>query len=112
MTWLVRTGDVLAAAEVVDGLTGRSRGLLGRRSYEGAMVLAGTRAVHSFGMHFPLDVALCLGDVNSDLVVRRVLRVPPWRITLPRAGCRTVIEAEAGAFERWGLQVGDTVKLR
>jgi len=112
VTWLVRSGDVLAAAEVVDGLAGRSRGLLGRTGYEGAMVLAGTRAVHTAGMRFPLDVALCLGDVNSDLVVRRIVRVPPWRMTLPRAGCRTVIEAEAGAFERWGLQVGDVVKLR
>jgi len=34
------------------------------------------------------------------------------RMTLPRRRCRSVIEAEAGAFERWGLAVGDHLELR
>jgi uncharacterized membrane protein (UPF0127 family) len=112
MTWLLRSGDVLATAEVADGFWGRSKGLIGRADYDGVLVLTHTRSVHSFGMRFPLDVALCLGDENSDLVVRRIIRLPQWRITIPRVGCRTVVEAEAGAFERWGLQVGDVLKLR
>jgi len=33
-------------------------------------------------------------------------------MTVPRRGCRTVIEAEAGAFERWGLRTGDALELR
>jgi uncharacterized membrane protein (UPF0127 family) len=41
-----------------------------------------------------------------------VATLRPWRIGLPRRGGRAVIEAEAGAFERWGLRVGDTLELR
>jgi uncharacterized membrane protein (UPF0127 family) len=33
-------------------------------------------------------------------------------MTRPRRGCRAVIEAEAGAFERWRLQVGDRLEVK
>jgi hypothetical protein len=108
MTWLLREGDVLAGAEVLDGVAGRTRGLLGQSGYEGAMVLPRTRSVHTFGMKFPIDVAFC----DKDMVVIAVTRVRPWRMTVPRRGGRSVIEAEAGAFERWGLKVGDRLELR
>lgn len=108
MTWLLRNGDVLAAAEVMETWPGRARGLLGRDGYDGAMVLPGIRSVHTFGMRFPIDVAFC----DDDLVVLDSVRVVPLRMTLPRRRCRMVIEAEAGAFERWGLRPGDRLELR
>jgi uncharacterized protein len=108
MTWLLRDGNVLAGAEVADSFTARSRGLLGRSGYEGALVLPRTRAVHTVGMRFPIDVAFC----DKDMVVVGTTQLPPWRITLPRRRGRSVVEAEAGAFERWGLQVGDQLELR
>ena len=108
VTWLLRDGDVLAAADVVDDWVGRSKGLLGRDGYDGAMVLPRTRSVHTVGMRFPIDVAFC----DPDLLVLDVARVPPLRLTRPRRRCRTVIEAEAGAFERWGLRAGDQLELR
>jgi len=108
MSWLLRDGDVLAAAEVAETFGARARGLLGRNGYEGAMVLPRTRSVHTFGMRFAIDVAFC----DRDLVVVGVARVPPMRLTLPRRGGRQVLEAQAGAFERWGLRVGDHLELR
>jgi uncharacterized protein len=108
VSWLLRDGDVLAAAEVMDGFAGRARGLLGRGTYEGAMILPGTRSVHTIGMRFTIDVAFC----TRDLEVLATARVPPWRLTRPRRGCRSVLEAEAGAFERWGLRIGDKLELR
>jgi uncharacterized membrane protein (UPF0127 family) len=33
-------------------------------------------------------------------------------MSLPCRGGRMVIEAEAGAFERWGLKPGDQLELR
>ena len=108
MTWLLRDGDVLAAAEVATGPGLRAKGLLGRRSYEGALVLPRTRAVHTVGMRFPVDVAFC----DRELVVVGVTTMRPGRIGVPRRRGRTVIEAEAGAFARWGLQVGDRLELR
>ena len=38
VSWLLREGDVLATAEVAESFAQRSRGLLGRTGYEGAMV--------------------------------------------------------------------------
>ncbi len=108
MSWLLRDGDVLASAEVADALAARTRGLLGRDGFEGALVLPRTRSVHSLGMRFALDVAFC----DHDLVVLDVVRLPPWRLTRPRRGGRAVVEAEAGAFERWGLRVGDRLDVR
>jgi len=108
MTWLLRDGDVLATAEVADGLADRTKGLLGRTSFEGALVLPRTRSVHTFGMRFPIDVAFC----DKEMVVVGVTRLRPWRMSLPRHRGRSVIEAEAGAFERWRLRVGDKLDLQ
>ncbi len=108
MTWLLRQGDVLATAEVAETFAQRSRGLLGKPSYEGAMVLPRSRSVHTIGMRFAIDVAVC----DKEMVVVGVTTLRPWRMSLPRRGGRSVIEAEAGAFERWGLRVGDRLELR
>ena len=59
-------------------------------------------------MRFPIDVAFC----DKEMEVVDVTTLPPWRISLPRRRTRSVIEAQAGAFERWGLRVGDKLELR
>ncbi len=108
MSWLLRDGSVLASAEVADTFAKRARGLIGVRTYEGAMVLPHTRAVHTFGVRFPLDVAFC----DRDMRVVAMVTMRPLRLGRPRRGGRTVIEASAGAFGRWGLAVGDQLELR
>jgi hypothetical protein len=108
MTWLLRDGDVLAAAEVADTFGKQAKGLLGLTSYQGAMLLPRARSVHTLGMRFPIDVAFC----DKDMVVLDMVRLRPWRFCRPRRRGRSVIEAQAGAFERWGLRIGDTVELR
>lgn len=106
--WLLRGGDVLASAEVAESWSDRSRGLLGRESFDGALLLLRTRAVHSAGMRFALDVAF----LDAELVVASVTRLRPWSMALPRRGCAHVLEARAGAFERWRLVPGDKIELR
>jgi hypothetical protein len=59
-------------------------------------------------MRFPIDVAFC----DREMVVVGVTMLRPWRMSLPRRGGRSVVEARAGAFERWGLRVGDHLDLR
>jgi uncharacterized membrane protein (UPF0127 family) len=108
MNWLLREGDVLAAADVVRPRSPLSQGLKGKDSYSGALVLERVRAVHTFGMRFPVDVAYC----DRDLVVLRVRRMRPGRLGLPCPRAHLVIEGEAGSFDRWGLAVGDTLELR
>ncbi|MCK4176263.1 DUF192 domain-containing protein [Aciditerrimonas ferrireducens] len=105
--WLLRAGQVLASAEVAEGPLARWVGLLGRSSLEGALVLPRTRAVHTLGMRFAIDVAY----LDRQLRVLEVTpAVPPWRIGRPR-WCWAVVEAPAGAFERWGLAPGDQLEL-
>jgi uncharacterized protein len=106
--WLLRNGEVLAAAEVARSVAERTKGLLGKSAYEGAFVLHHTSSVHSLGMRFPIDVAF----LDRGLVVLDLTELKPWRITLPRVRSRSVLEAEAGAFARWGLRVGDQLELR
>jgi len=105
--WLLREGDVLAAAEVAGTYAARIRGLLGRSGYDGALVLKRTRSVHTIGMRFPIDVAF----LDRELTVLDVVHLPPWRMAMPRRRCRSVLEAEAGAFERWRLRAGDRLEL-
>ncbi|HUI04649.1 MAG TPA: DUF192 domain-containing protein [Acidimicrobiales bacterium] len=106
-TWLLRDGTVLANAEVAATYRERVQGLLGRSGYEGAFVLPRTGSVHSLGMRFALDVAF----VDRNMCVVDIVRLRPWGMTRPRVRARMVIEAQAGAFERWGLKVGDRIEL-
>ncbi|MDA8398529.1 MAG: DUF192 domain-containing protein [Actinomycetota bacterium] len=108
MAWLLRAGEVLATLEVADSVFARGRGLLGLASFDGALLLHSTRAVHTLGMRFPIDVAFC----DRDLKVVDVTTMSPWRLGLPRLKARCVIEAEAGAFERWCLVPGDHLEVR
>lgn len=108
MPWLLRDKQVLASVEVMESWTARRRGLRGRDGLEGAVLLRPARAVHTLGVRFPVDVAFC----NAELVVVDALAcVAPFRLVLPRLRSRCVIEAPAGAFERWSLRPGDQLEL-
>jgi uncharacterized membrane protein (UPF0127 family) len=108
MAWLLRDGEVLASVEVASSLMAKSRGLLGKKSFEGALLLRGTRSVHTIGMRFAIDVAF----LSDDLRVIAVTTVARQRLVMPRRKGRSVLEAEAGAFERWGLNAGDQLELK
>ena len=108
MAWLLREGEVLAALEVASARKERRRGLLGRDAFEGALLLEPARSVHTFGMRFPLDVAFC----DAELTVLAVRCMKRSRVSRPRLHASRVIEASAGAFERWGLRVGDRLEVR
>ncbi|HLM18628.1 MAG TPA: DUF192 domain-containing protein [Acidimicrobiia bacterium] len=108
MSWLVRDGDVLAAAEVADTGRARRNGLLGRDSFDGALVLRPCRNVHTARMRFAIDVAFC----DPEGVVLRTVSLPPWRLSPYVRKAAFAIEAQAGAFDRWQLRTGDRVELR
>ena len=105
---LVVDGQVVAPLEIAADRRGRGRGLLGRTGIDGALLLAPTGSVHTVGMRFPIDVALCTRDL--EVVSVRTLR--PGRLTLPLRGIRAVVEAEAEAFARWGVQPGAQLSIR
>lgn len=108
MAWLVTNARVLASADMATTRSQRRKGLLGRDGLEGAMVISPCRWVHTLGMRFPLDVAF----LDADGLVIRTVQMPRHRLGMPVVRARSVIEAEAGAFARWGVHVGDVIELR
>ena len=106
--WLVSNGRVLASAEIASTRADRRRGLLGREGHEGAVLLERVRWVHTLGMRFPIDVAYLDADGN----VLKTMRMGRHRLGVPVLKARSVVEAEAGAFGRWGLHVGDVIEVR
>lgn len=104
----MKEDKVLAHVEIADSFGARLKGLTGRRHLEGAILLRPARSVHTIGMRFPIDVAYC----DKDLKVLCTLTMRPLRIGRPRPKAHAVVEARAGAFERWGLEAGDTLEVR
>ena len=104
---LLVDGRPVAALAVATGRLARTRGLLGRDHLDGALLLPATSSVHTFAMRFAVDVALC----TRDLTVVAVRTVGPGRLVLPRWQVRAVLEAEAGAFARWGLGPGSRLDV-
>lgn len=108
MAWLMSEARVLASIDVAESFGQRFRGLVGRDSIDGAYAIPHCRWVHSFGMRFPLDIAF----VGNDNVVIKISTLHRNRLSMPVPKARMVIEAKAGAFERWGLVVGDKLEIR
>ncbi|MFJ9320416.1 DUF192 domain-containing protein [Streptomyces globisporus] len=86
----------------------RTKGLLGRDGIEGAMMLTPCGSVHTFRMRFPIDVAY----LDRKFRVLAVTTMKPGRLGLPRLRARHVVEAEAGAMERWGIRPGVRLELK
>ena len=106
--WLVSDGRVLASAVCAASARDRRRGLLGRTSVEGALVLAPCRWIHTIGMRFDIDVAY----LDADGVVVKTVHMRRLRIGAPVMRARSVIEAQGGAFARWGVRMGDVIEVR
>ena len=108
MAWLVHDGTVLASLERADSVARRTRGLIGRTDFDGALLLEKAKSVHTIGMRFPIDVAFC----DRDLRVLRVVTVPRFRVTRINWGASCAIETEAGRFAHWNVGPGDVLEIR
>lgn len=104
---LLIDGRDVAAVEVCDTARTRSKGLLGRDGLDGAMAITPAKQVHTFRMRFAIDVAF----LDRHGVVLRTATMPPGRISPVVLRARTVLEAEAGAFERWGVVAGADTRI-
>jgi len=93
--------------EIAGSYRARSKGLLGRDSVDGAMLLTPANSVHTFRMRMAIDVAY----LDRRLTVIAVRTMRPGRLGLPRLRARHVLEAEAGAMGEWGLRVGARVEV-
>ncbi|MFJ9813680.1 DUF192 domain-containing protein [Streptomyces sp. NPDC101151] len=93
--------------EIATSYRARTKGLLGRDGIDGAILLSPASSVHTFRMRFAIDVAY----LDRRLTVIDIRTMRPGRLGLPRLRSRHVVEAEAGAMVRWGLEVGMRVDV-
>ena len=107
MTWLTANGRTVAPLEVALSFQDRSKGLLGRDGIGGALMLRPASSVHTFRMRFGIDVAYL--DVNNRVIAITTMRRN--RLGWPRLRSRAIVEAEAGAFARWGVSKGDVLAV-
>ena len=108
MAWLVRDGEVLASLEVATSWRDRRKGLMGRDGFEGALLLRPCVGPH--GQHALRHRRGLLrrgpqgaGDGAHAALAHR---------DAPARDAHSVLEARAGAFERWRLRPGDQLEVK
>src|SRR5881296_4126559 len=104
-------GAILASkVELADRPRARRTGLLKRdilNAGEGLWIYP-TRAIHTFGMRFPIDVAF----LDRRLHVRRVYHsLVPFRCAWLVWGGRSVLELASGSLANTGTTVGDELQF-
>lgn len=86
----------------------RGRGLVLRRrpALDAAWLLPGRRMVHTFGLHYAVDVLFC-DDFGRILRIER--RLGPCRLVRERSA-RQIWQVCAGGAEKWNWNVGDQIR--
>ncbi|MBX5467703.1 MAG: DUF192 domain-containing protein [Firmicutes bacterium] len=87
-----------APVRVMDTVWQRLRGMIGRPRDATLYVFPGTRAIHTFGMAYPIDVAFLAEDGTILSVVRGL---KPWRLSPWVARAAVVVEGQAGLLAEW-----------
>jgi len=106
MTSLIKTAtkEILVKKLLIrTSFSGRLRGLLFRRELEKdtAMLLLGTRQVHTFGMLFPLDLYFFCASMN---LIDKRFNVKPWGIPVSPLETRHILEVPHCPLNE-GLQI-------
>jgi hypothetical protein len=102
-----------AQLENAGGMSGQSRGLLGRDGLEPGMGMLFDNQrwtpfmwMHMFFMRFAIDIVF-LGRDNTVIRINR--RLAPWHVSSIVFGARKALELPAGAAEQSSTQVGDQI---
>ncbi|MFF7866943.1 DUF192 domain-containing protein [Streptomyces qaidamensis] len=98
---------VVVPLEIATSYRARTKGLLGRDSVDGTILLSPANSVHTFRMRIPIDVAYL--DRGLRVIAVRTMR--PGRLGMPRLRARHVLEAGAGAMSEWGVRRGVRVEV-
>ncbi|MGE4234488.1 MAG: DUF192 domain-containing protein [Bacteriovoracia bacterium] len=92
--------------ETADTFFSRFRGLMGRDSAGGGLLLQSCNSIHTFFMKIPIDVIY----LDKDLKVLKVVHsMKPWRVDFPVFGADSVLELESGRGRE--IQPGDVLCL-
>ena len=102
--------DLCLSVRIARTFAARCIGLLNRRSLaenEGLLFMPGG-SIHTFGMHFPIDIVF----LDAHMTVLAVApRVKPWRFAWAPTGTCYVLELVADRAARAQLNPGVTMQL-
>jgi hypothetical protein len=89
----------------------RLKGLLGRKSLrkDQAMILRPANSVHTFFMHFPIDV---LFVDRNNIVVKAIKNLSPFKATGIYFKSACVIEFPAGVIQETQTTEGDYLQIQ
>lgn len=95
-------------AVVAKSFLARMRGLLGKKVFKQnqALIITPCNSVHTFFMHFPIDI-LFVGKDNCVLAVIEALK--PYRFSKIYPNAYFVIELPAGAIKATSTAVPDKI---
>ena len=104
--------SITVASTLVEatGFFSRLRGLIGKDVLEdgAGLWMARCRAIHTFGMRFPIDVIF----VDRNMAVKKMVKgVPPFRPIVFCLNAKGVIELPIGAIEKAQVQLGDKIEI-
>ncbi|MGJ7439600.1 hypothetical protein [Aquipuribacter sp. MA13-6] len=117
---LLVAGHEVRDVVVADTYLRRLRGMLLRRRLPDALLLVPGGSVHGMGMTRSLDVAVLRPSVlggrgrpspQEPMTVAKIGLLRPFALVGGVRGACATLEAPAGRFGSWGLQVGDEVRL-
>jgi uncharacterized protein len=103
---MVIASDLKEAA----GFFPRLLGLMGRDRLENneGLWMARCKAIHTFGMRFPIDVVF----LDRDFIVKKTVKgLRPYRPVVSCWHAEGVLELPEGTIERARIHIGDRVKI-
>lgn len=93
------------------GFFQRLKGLIGRTALDEGegLWMARCRAIHTFGMRFPIDVVF----LDEDLIARKAVKgVSPFHPIICCFSAKGVLELPQGTIESAQIRVGDQVEIK
>ncbi len=111
-------GEVVVHVEIADTKSERARGLMGRTELAedaGMVFVFPQDSTSAFWMKDTL-IPLSIAFYGEGGRIVRILDMEPCRqdpcpLYDPRATYRGALEVDKGAFRRWGVKVGDTLRV-
>ena len=97
-------------AVIADTLSGRIKGLIGRKKLKSgeALVIKPCNSVHTFFMSFSIDL---LFVDSQERIVKIVQAMPPFRLSSISLNASYVIELPAGIISSTQTKIGDRIRL-
>jgi uncharacterized membrane protein (UPF0127 family) len=107
-----KTNNSVVAEEVIvaSNFFKRMKGLLGKKELRPnqALVLKPCNSIHTFFMHFPIDVLFV--DKNNR-IIKAISCLKPFKLTPIYLNAAFAIELPFGTIQSFSIQIGDTLLL-